>query len=213
MKVVSAFVIALALPLTAPAAEVICDPLADAPIWAGSPNENFGSRIDGYWGYYNGGQRTLVKWYPYLVTGTVTACKIRFQVTINNWHQSGNMLQMYRLLGSWDEHTVTYNTQPCYDSTTNGMLFNIIPPTGTGVFTYNCTTYANAIVQGWVDTPYTNCGVLMITNPENSGVGTAFPYMKEGYPAYTPVQLIITYTPGGSGIAPASLGRVKALLK
>lgn len=208
---VCAFII---LPLAAAAAEVTLNPIADAPIWSGAPNTNNGSAIDGYWGYYNGAQRTLVKWNVSGIYGTVTACRLRFQVTTNNWVAT-NMIMACRVTGSWVENTVTYNTQPGHDSSlSTGVFFEILPPTAPGTFTYNCETLANTIVQNWIANPSANNGLLLRMAWEGGNeAGRAFPYMREAYPAYTPVQLIVTYTAGGSGIAPASLGRVKALLQ
>jgi hypothetical protein len=211
MKMILVLIVAIVLPLTTSAAEVILNPVADAPIWAGSPNENYGSAIDGYWGYYNGAQRTLVRWNVSGIYGTVTACKLRFHVWQNNWVNS-NMIMACRVTASWAEYAVTYNTQPNHDTSfPTGVFMEEIPPSGTGVFTYDCGSIAPSIVQNWISNSSANHGVILRTAWEGTGGGAAFPYMRES--PYTPVQLIVTYTPGGSGVAPASLGRVKATFK
>jgi hypothetical protein len=188
------------------AAEVTLKPAADAPIWQGSPGSNYGSSTYGYWGYYNGNQRTLVRWDCSTVTGAVSSAKLMFQLMQNNYG-TGKMWGC-KVTGSWVESTVTYTTQPTHDDSTAGRLLDIDWVSGLGPHTVNCTAAAVAIIQAWVDTPATNYGVLFKKNPESGTVPRCYPYMKES--AYTPFSLVVTFT---VPVEPTSLGKVKTLFK
>ncbi len=189
------------------AAEVELKPVADAPIWAGAATRNFGANTYGYWGYYNGNQRTLVRWDLTTVTGTVTGAKLKFQLMQNNYG-TGKMWGC-KVTGAWEEMVVTYATQPTHDDAVGSRLLDIDWVSGLGPHTVGCTTAAVSMIQAWINTPATNYGVLFKKNPESGTVPRCYPYMKES--SQTPFTLVVTYTP--SAVAPTSLGKVKTLFK
>ncbi len=188
------------------AAEVALKPAADSPIWEGSANSNYGSNTYGYWGWYNGCQRTLVRYDCTSITGAVSSAKLTFQLMQNNYG-TGKMWAC-KVLESWAENTVTYTNQPKHDDAEASRLLDIDWVSSTGPNTVDCTTAAVAIIQGWVDSPSTNYGMLCKKNPESGTVPRCYPYMKES--SYTPITLTVTYT---VGVEPASLGKVKSLFR
>jgi hypothetical protein len=188
------------------AAEVELKPAADSPIWEGSANSNYGSNTYGYWGWYNGCQRTLVRYDCSSITGAVSSAKLKFQLMQNNYG-TGKMWAC-KVLESWAENTVTYTNQPKHDDAEASRLLDIDWVSSTGPNTVDCTTAAVAIIQGWVDSPSTNYGMLCKKNPESGTVPRCYPYMKES--SATPISLIVTYT---VGVEPASLGKVKTLFR
>ncbi len=189
------------------AAEETLNPTADSPLWEGAPTRNFGTATYGYWGWFNGCQRTLCLYDLTKVSGTVTSAKLSFLLMQNNYG-TGKMWAC-KVLESWSENVVTWNTQPKHDDATASRLLDIDWVSGLGPHTVNCTTAAVAIIQGWIDKPATNFGLLLKKNPESGTVPRCYPRMKES--GQQPVRLIVTYTP--SAIAPASLGKIKTLFK
>ena len=188
------------------AAEVSLKPAADAPLWQGAPTRNFGSQTYGYWGWYNGGQRTLVRWDCSTVTGAVTSAKLSFQL-YRNFPGTGKMWAC-KVTESWVESTATWNNQPKHDDAAASRLLDIDWVSGTGPHTKDCTAAAVAIIQGWVNTPATNFGVMLKKNPESGVLPRCYPYMKES--TYTPPTLIVTFA---TSVAPTSFGKIKTLFK
>jgi len=208
MKMVLILVVAaLTFGVGAWGAETTLSPTADSPIFGSSPGTNYGSATYGYWGYYNNPMRTLVKYDCSTIAGTVTGVKISFQLMQNNWLTT-SQIWACKLLADWQEMTVTWTNQPAHDDTAAGRFLDKPAVSGTGIFTLDCTTTANSIVQGWISSPSTNYGVILRTQTEGNQE-RAYPYMKES--TYQPVRIIVTYTP--SSVEPASLGRVKAAFK
>jgi hypothetical protein len=141
------------------------------------------------------------------VAGDVTKVQLQFPLMQNNYG-TGKMWAC-KVLASWQEYTVTWNTQPKHDDAVASRLLDIDWVSGAGPHTKDCTTAAVAIIQGWVDTPATNFGLLLKKNPESGTVPRCYPYMKES--GRQGVNLIVTYTP--SAVAPSSLGKIKTLFK
>jgi hypothetical protein len=188
------------------AAEVELKPAADSPIWAGAATRNYGSNTYGYWGYFNGNQRTLVRWDCSTVTGAVSSAKLKFQLMQNNYG-TGKMWAC-KVTQTWQEMVVTYATKPTHDDAVASRLLDIDWVTGLGPHNVNCTAAAVAIIQAWVDTPATNYGVLFKKNPESGTVPRCYHYMKES--AYTPFTLVVTFT---VAVEPTSFGKIKPLFK
>jgi hypothetical protein len=188
------------------AAEVELKPAADSPIWEGSPGSNYGSSTYGYWGWFNGCQRTLVRWDCSAVTGTVSSAKLKFELRQNNYG-TGKMWAC-KVNASWVESTATWNNQPAHDDAVASRLLDIDWVTGLGPFNVDCTSAAVAIIQAWISTPATNYGVILKKNPESGTVPRCYPYMKES--SYTPFTLVVTYT---VSVAPTSFGKIKTLFK
>jgi len=199
---------ACAFPLFASAAEYTLNPTADSPVYGYLPTSNYGSQSYGFWGFYNGyGMRTLNKYDLTSVTGTVAKVELSFQLQQNN-NATGKMWAC-KVNGDWQEMTVTWNTQPTHDDTAaTGRMLDIDWVTGLGPFRVDCTAVAVTVVQGWINTPATNYGLILKKDPETGVTPRCYPYMKES--TYQPVRLIVTTT---SGVEPNSLGRVKALFK
>ncbi len=188
------------------AAEVELKPAADSPIWQGSPGSNYGSAQYGYWGWFNGGQRTLVRWDCSTVTGAVSSAKLKFQLRQNNYG-TGKMWAC-KVNASWVESTATWTNQPAHDDAVASRLLDIDWVTGLGPHTVNCTAAAVAIIQGWVNTPATNYGVILKKNPESGTVPRCYQWTKES--SNTPPTLMVTFT---TAVEPTSLGKVKTLFK
>lgn len=208
MKRVLIFLVAAAcaFPFVANAAEYTLNPIADSPVFALNPNQNYGSQTYGYWGYYNYPFRTLIKYDCSTVSGAVTKVELSFQLMQNNTG-TGKMWAC-KLNGDWQEMTVTWATQPTHDDTTAGRLLDIDWVTGLGPHRVDCTAAAVNIVQGWINNPNTNYGLILKKDPESGNEPRCYPYMKES--SYQPVRLIITTA---TPVEPYSLGKVKALFK
>jgi hypothetical protein len=203
-----ASIIFLAAPLLIFGTEVSLAPVADSPIWEGSPGTNYGSATYGYWGYYNGCQRTLVKWDCTSITGTVVSAKLSWQCMQNN-SGTGKMWAC-KVTASWVESTVTWATQPAHDETAASRLLDIDWDPALGPVTHDCTAEAKAIIQNWVTNPSQNFGVKLKKDPESGTTPRCYPYMKEAS-GYQPVKLIVTYYP--TVIEPTSVGELKATFK
>jgi hypothetical protein len=191
----------------ATAAEVTLSPTGDAPVFAHPSyiNNNYGSQTYGYWGYYNYPFRTFCQYNLTSVSGTVTKVQLYFQLMQNNY-ATGKMWAC-KVTASWSESTVTWSNQPTHDdAAATGRMLDIDWVSGNGPHTVTCTSTANTVVQGWINTPATNYGLVLKKNPESGNTPRCYPYMRE---AGNPVKLIVTYTP--SAVAPESLGKVKAL--
>jgi len=202
-KVLVLAAVAMALGFNAWGAETILNPTADSPVFGLYPSGNYGSQTYGYWGYFNYPMRTLVKYDCSTLSGSVTGVKLSFQLMQNNW--SGTQIWACKLLGDWQEMTVTYGNQPSHDDTAAGRFLDTVAPAGTGIHTLNCTTAANTIVQAWMSTPASNYGIILRTQNEGGNL-RAYPYMKES--SNQPVRLVVETA---TGVAPASLGRIKSL--
>lgn len=189
------------------AAEETLKPAADSPLWEGQATRNYGSATYGYWGWFNGCQRTLCSYDCSKISGTVTGAKLNFLLMQNN--EGTGKMWACKVLASWQEFTVTYANQPKHDDAAASRLLDIDWVSGVGPHTKDCTTAAVTIIQGWVDTPATNFGLLLKKNPESGTVPRCYPYMKES--GRQGVNLIVTYTP--SAVAPSSLGKIKTLFK
>ncbi len=189
------------------AAEVTLNPTADSPVFgrSGYENSNYGRQTYGYWGYWYGGQRTLCQYDCTSITGAVSSAQLIFRLMQNNYG-TGKMWSC-KLLGSWSETTVTWANQPNHDATTAGRLLDIDWVSGLGPHTVDCTSAAVTIIQGWVNSPSTNYGMILKKDPETGTVPRCYPYMRE---SGTGVQLKVIYT---VGVEPASVGKVKALFK
>ena len=187
-------------------AELVLNPTGDAPVFAHPSyiNGNYGSQSYGYWGFYNYPFRTFVQYNCSAVSGAVTKVELQFTCMQNNY--AAGKMWACKVNADWTESGVTWANQPAHDAGTTGRILDIDWVSGNGPHKVTCTTTANSIVQGWVDTPATNYGLVLRKNPESGNTPRCYPYLRESSGAG--VQLIVTYT---VAVAPSSLGKVKAL--
>jgi hypothetical protein len=187
----------------------VLDPVADSPLFELMSSTNYGSQNYGYWGYYNGGQRTLLQYDLSGLSGaTVTGAQLSWEFYGNN----GSGADMWACVvtgGSWGEYTATWDNQPAHNDTPTGRLLDIPWDTGTGIVTHDCTSSAVAIIQDWIDNPSTNYGMILKKDPESGNEPRCYPYMKES--AYQPVQLIVEYTT--TSLENATFAQIKALFR
>lgn len=186
----------------------VLDPISDSPLFEYMPNNNYGTQYYGYWGYYNGGQRTLLVYDLSSINGMVTGAQLSWEYH-NNFGSGADMWACLVTGGTWDEYTVTWNNQPAHDDSESSRLLDIPWDTSSGIVTHDCTAYAVSIIQDWVDTPSTNYGMLLKKSPESSNEPRCYPYMRES--SYQPVQLIVEYVP--TALERRTFGAIKALFQ
>lgn len=170
----------------------VLDPVADSPLFQFSPNTNYGTQHYGYWGYFNGGQRTLLLYDVSSINGAVISAQLSWQCYSN----TGSGADMWACVvtgGTWNEYSVTWNTQPSHDDSESSRLLDIPWDNSSSIVTHDCTAYAVSIIQDWINNPSTNCGMILKKNPESGNEPRCYPYMRESI--YQPVQLIVEYTP------------------
>jgi hypothetical protein len=184
-------------------------PVADSPLFELMSSTNYGSQTYGYWGYYNGGQRTLLLYDLSGVTGEVTGAQLSWEYYSTNHPGPGNMWACVVTGGTWGEFQATWDNQPAHDDSPAGRLLDIPWDTGSGIVTYGCTAEAIAIIQDWVDNPATNYGMLLKKDPETGNEPRCYPYMKES--ANQPVTLIVEYDP--MALESMTFGAIKALFR
>jgi hypothetical protein len=184
-------------------------PIADSPLFELMASTNYGGQTYGYWGYYNGGQRTLLLYDLSSVSGVVTGAQLSWEYYSTNYPGAASMLACVVTGGSWDEYAVTWTSQPAHDDSPAGRLLDIPWDTGSGIVTYDCTAEALTIIQDWVDNPGTNYGMLLKKDPESGNTPRCYPYMKES--ANQPVTLIVEYET--TALEPMTFGAIKALFR
>ena len=185
---------------------VILEPVADSPLFGYSPDSNYGSQIYGYWGYYNGGQRTILLYDLSSINGVIVGAQLSWEFH-NNVGSGADMWACLVTGGSWDEYAVTWNNQPAHDDSESSRLLDILWDTSSGIVTHDCTAYAVSIIQNWVDNPSTNYGMLLKKNPESGNLPRCYPFMRES--ANQPVQLIVEYIP--TALERRTFGEIKTL--
>ena len=205
-KVTSFVFLLLLITSVAVADTIVLDPIADSPLFGYSPDSNFGSQDYGYWGYYNGGLRSLIQYDLSSLTGsTVISAQLSWEYYLN-YGSGANMWACKVTGGAWDEMSVTWNTQPAYDETADGRLLDIPWNTGSGIVTYDCTAEALPIIQDWIDNPSYNYGMLLRKDPESGNEPRCYPFMREA--SNQAVQLIIEYTV--TALQRSTFGAIKA---
>jgi len=187
---------------------VVLDPVADSPLFEYYPGNNYGTQVYGYWGYYNGGQRTLLLYDLSGINGMVVSAQLSWEFYGNN----GSGADMWACVvtgGSWNEYSVTWSSQPSHDDSESGRLLDIPWDTSTGIVTHDCTSYAVSIIQNWVDNSSTNYGMLLRKSPESGNTPRCYPYMRES--SFQPVQLIVEYVP--TALERRTFGEIKTLFQ
>ncbi len=115
--------------------------------------------------------RIYLKWnsLPMLPdSAEVIAAKLRIkQVPSGNWYSYGGgnsytHIGVYKVLGNWEDTTITWNNQPSID--TNLMDYvTTTSATATQIFQLNITQ----AVRGWYSIPNSNYGVVLHAEPES----------------------------------------------
>jgi len=118
-----------------------------------------------------------------------------------NWANNPNRVyEIHRITATWSESTVTWNNQPAFDAAVAGST-NV---TGSGTFTFTITS----LVQSWLNGTYTNYGMVLKAVTEPASPNPYFVSSSYATAASRP-KLTVDYTL--TGVAPTSLGRVKAI--
>jgi hypothetical protein len=107
---------------------------------------------------------------------------------------------IYRVTAAWQEMTVTWGNQPAHFATAYAKLL----VTTTGVFKFDVKT----LVAEWVAGTYPNYGFILKRDNEELPSWPYFCSSDHATQAWRP-KITVDYTP--SGIAPTSMGKVKAL--
>jgi len=150
--------------------------------------------------------RALVKWSNISLPAgaTVTGAQVSF-----TWEDfaGGHDMKAYYLKNSWDTSakwaprtsTLNWNTPGAKgvgtDITSSTPAFEDTNWTASGVSTRPYTLSAS-VVQGWIDTPSTNQGLILTNATANKQL---FVYTSRNTTAAYRPQLTITYTTGGGG--------------
>jgi hypothetical protein len=108
---------------------------------------------------------------------------------------------IYRITATWAEMTVNWGNQPAHYATAYAKV-NV---TGSGTYKWDVKT----LVAEWVAGTYTNYGFILKRDNEAGG---SWPYFcSSDHATYAHPKITVDYTI--TAIAPASVGKVKALFK
>jgi len=154
-------------------------PTNDAYIYAGNPNDNYGSSPNLAVGYAGGSEmRMLIKWdlssLPSCIN--ITNVQIRLYQTTTN---SSITTDIYRINCSWNENSVTWNNQPCTIGWYGSQTFS-----STSGIKY---VPATNLVNDWLING--NNGVMFKIN-----LGSSYQMFDSKEASGSDPRLIITYT-------------------
>ena len=138
--------------------ELTLYPSADTFVDKSTPTSNYGTwtqiRTDPSSTYT---YRSLLKWDLSQIRQQATITEAKFYLYYYAWaanNPTGRQQDVLRVTSTWAENTVTWNTQPTFD-TTIWAYANI--PASPGWLIFNITD----LVQKWVNGTYTNYGILL----------------------------------------------------
>jgi hypothetical protein len=172
----------------------------DAGIWEANPDTNYGD-YEYFWVGYDGGYAFSLKKFNGLdayAGATVTYAELNLYC-YDEWGILGDGNRVLRIDGSWDEVTVTWNNRPPYEST---MWEAFNAPTVDDWLSVDVT----AMVQSWLDGSYPHYG-FYIRCPQTAAGGWYF-YSGESTEDILRPYIYMEYE--YTGVAPASLGEIKA---
>lgn len=129
---------------------------------------------------------------------TVNSAKLELWMSYNN--RPNDNFGIYRITASWSEATVNWSNQPAHNST--AYVKRVI--TRGGWHEWDVKT----LVQEWVNRTHSNYGFKLIRDNE-SGRDWPYPVSSDWSTASNRPKLTVDYTL--SAVAPASVGKVKAL--
>jgi len=113
---------------------------------------------------------------------------------------------IYRNTASWVENTVTWNNAPAFFATAYDT--QLVSGAAGSQITFNVKN----LVAEWAAGTYSNYGMLFKRVDMNNPSAWPYPASSDNTTANYRPRLTVDYTPS-TGIAPASLGRVKAAFK
>ncbi|MEW6536815.1 MAG: DNRLRE domain-containing protein [Candidatus Auribacterota bacterium] len=142
----------------------------DAYIDSSAPTTNYGAASD--LNVYNNPSdyelRSLIQFeLPTLLNGqNITLARLRLTKSTNTGDITGDLVTAKRVTSSWDEATVTWVTQPTFDS----LYENTIPIDDqyTGAIVFDITD----MVASWVEGSSANYGVMLVHESAQSGIKT-----------------------------------------
>jgi hypothetical protein len=192
---------------TALAVELVLQPGSegkDSMLYLNSPGTNYGNSTRLMVNYGTGRTvRGIVEFTGLSAipaNSTINSAKLELWKLYTN--NPNDNFGIYRITATWAEMTVNWTNQPAHNSTAYAKtMIN------------NGKWYAwdiKTLVQDWVNATYTNYGFILKRDNEAGG---AWPYfVSSDYPTGTNrPKLTVDYTI--TAIAPASVGKVKALFK
>lgn len=94
---------------------------------------------------------------------TITSAKIDFWVSN---HSGGQVYELYKVKSSWAEGTATWNVSPTWDTVVLGSMG---PATAAANYTVDLNTSGKGVVQGWVNTPASNYGLVIRDSANGDG--------------------------------------------
>ncbi len=119
----------------------------------------------------------------------------------SQYNSPNDSFGIYRITASWGEMTVTWNNQPAHFAT----AYAEVNVPGPGWYKFNVKT----LVQQWASGTYVNYGFKLIKKAE-SGTYPFFCSSDNTTSGWRP-KITVDYV--FSGIAPTSMGKVKALFR
>lgn len=177
----------------------------DAMVNARLPTNNYGTYaylMNNYGPSYEA--RGLIEFNLSSISGaTINSAKLDLWIGLPN--PTNYNFGVYRVTATWVESSVTWNTQPTHNTT----AYDVIRISGAvgGPYTWDVKN----LIQEWASSTYTNYGLMVKRVDMNNQ--TNWPYFcssDHSTSSYRP-KLTVDYTP--SAVAPASVGKVKAVFK
>ncbi len=156
----------------------------DAHVRQPFPNTNYGSvtslRADNEDG--GGEVFSVISWDLSSIPSSATVDSV--SITLDLSDGSGSTHNIWQVINSWSENTVTWNNI----GPIGGTLLGSIPPTGSGEITINLNASGIALVQDWVDGSTANNGLIIRTTGSNDGIGF------DSREAANPPKISVTFT-------------------
>ena len=144
--------------------------VASGPGWRDNPRGKSGGLFVGYEaGIWNLNTTRSLLHFDLSSLGNnirITRAELRLYYTYALYLQENEQLRLkvYPLTAPWDEETVTWNTQPPYDSQ------RLIGQTDVGIQVGTWITWSldPSVVQDWIQHPNRNYGIILISARENT---------------------------------------------
>ena len=177
----------------------------DSMISATNPTINYGTKKNLMVNYGPAYEvRALIEFDLGVLSGaTINSAKLDLWIDLPN--STKYNFGVYRITASWGEMTVTWNNQPAHNATAYDV--KMISGSPGGPYTWD----VRKLVQEWANKTYPNYGLMVkrvdMKNP------TPWPYFCSSDHSNTSYRPMLTVDYSGVGIAPTSIGKVKAIFK